>query len=154
MAAVLAVALALALPQHGVLVPGKSLGGVRLGAPVGAVLDRWGDSFGICRGCAHPTWYFTFAAFQPQGAGVTLAGTHVDELFTLWSPPGWHTAQGLAVGDPADRITSLYGPLDRQDCRGYYRLLLHRGRTTTAFYVVDERVWGFGISRGGRRPCR
>src|SRR5581483_4246483 len=110
-------------PRDGLVVPGKSLGGVRLGAPVGAVLDRWGDSFGVCRGCRRPTWYFTFAAFQPQGAGVTLAGTRVDELFTLWSPPGWHTVQGLAVGDPAARITAIYGPLDRQDCRGYYRLL-------------------------------
>lgn len=158
-AAVLA-ALALAAPavaappQSGLVVPGKSVGGVRLGASVDDVLDRWGRSFGICQGCRQPTWYFNYVAFQPQGTAAVLAGTRVAELFTLWSPDGWHTPNGLAIGDPAVRITSLYGALDRQDCRGYYRLLLHRGRTTTAFYVVDERVWGFGINRGGRRPCR
>jgi hypothetical protein len=145
---------AAALPRNGLVVPGKSLGGVRLGAPITTLLARWGRSFGVCRGCGRPTWYFNYVPFEPQGAGAVFAGTHADELFTLWSPPGWHTPAGLAVGDPAVRITSIYGPLVRQDCRGYYRLLLHRARTTTAFYVVDERVWGFGISRGGSRPCR
>ena len=143
-----------ALPRRGLVVPGKSLGGVRLGTPITTLLTRWGRSFGTCRGCTRPTWYFNYVPFQPQGAGAVFAGAAVDELFTLWSPPGWHTPQGLAVGDPAVRITSIYGALDRQDCPGYYRLLLHRGGTTTAFYVVDERVWGFGISRGGSRPCR
>jgi hypothetical protein len=153
-ALVLAAPAAAGLPRHGLVVPGKSLGGVRLGTPINALLDRWGRSFGICRGCATPTWYFNYVPFEAQGAAASFAGTRVSALFTLWSPKGWRTPQGLEIGDPAARVTSLYGKLARQDCRGYYGLLLHRKRTTTAFYVVDDRVWGFGLSRGGSPPCR
>ncbi len=143
-----------ALPQHGLVVPGASLGGIRVGDPIGAVLARWGRSFGVCRGCGRPTWYFNYVSFQPQGAGASFSGTRVDELFTLWSPPGWRTREGLTIGDPAARITALYGPLERRECKAYYRLLLFRAGTTTSFYVVDDRLWGFGINRGGPRPCR
>jgi hypothetical protein len=158
-AAVVAVALAAAparaaLPRSGIVVPGRSLGGVRLGAPIESVLARWGRGFGVCRGCSAPTWYFNYVPFQPQGTGAVFAGTRVDELFTLWSPPGWRTQEGLAIGDPAVRVTALYGPLERQECAGYYRLLLPRAGTTTTFSVVADRVWGFGINRGGSRPCR
>ncbi|HET7046558.1 MAG TPA: hypothetical protein VFI37_17055 [Gaiellaceae bacterium] len=145
---------AAALPRRGLVVPGKSLGGVRLGTSTNRLLERWGRSFGVCSGCTKPTWYFNFVPFQPEGAAAVFAGTRVAGLFTLWSPKGWRTLQGLAIGDPAARIAALYGPLGRQDCRGYYRLLLHRSGTTTAFSVVDGRVWGFELSRGGSLPCR
>src|SRR5919202_255612 len=97
MAALLA--LALALPQHGVLVPGRSLGGLRLGATRAEVRTAWGASYGRCRGCADETWYFTYRAFTPQGAGVSFRSGRAVALFTLWSPPGWRTSRGLTIGD-------------------------------------------------------
>ncbi|NUT55556.1 MAG: FUSC family protein, partial [Thermoleophilia bacterium] len=66
----LAVPAAAAPPGAGVLVPGQSLGGVRLGATKAAVERSWGRAYGICRGCERETWSFNYYAFQPRGAAV------------------------------------------------------------------------------------
>ena len=59
------------------------------------------------------------------------------------------------MGDPAARIAGLYGTgLLRRSCGTYAVSTLRRGQTTTAFYVVDEQVWGFGLSRPGQPVCR
>jgi hypothetical protein len=42
-------ALALALPQHAVVVPGKTFAGLRLGATGAQVQAAWGPRFGRCR---------------------------------------------------------------------------------------------------------
>lgn len=149
----LAAPAAAAPPRAGVLVPGRSLGGVALGASTQAVVHAWGAGFGVCRDCPRPTWYFTYAAFQPQGAGVEFRAGRVAAVFTLWSPPGWR-ARGVTIGDPVAEITTAFGPLERRDCDGYYALLLPQGRTVTLFYVVAEKVWGLGLSRAGSQPCR
>ena len=160
LAAVAAAALALAAPaaaqppKHGVLVPGRSLGGIRLGAKAPDVLRRWGRSFGICVGCDLPTWYFNYVPFEPQGTGVAFDQGRVAAVFTLWSPQGWRTTRGLELADPATRVTELYGALDRVDCPGYYVLRLPQATTVTDFYVVGDTLWGFGLSRAGSQPCR
>lgn len=140
-------------PRAGVLVPGKSLGGIRLGVAAAAVARGWGRSFGVCVGCRQKTWYFNYVPFRPQGTGVSFRDGRVDSLFTLWSPSGWRTTNGLAVGDDVARITSLYGALDRRDCGEYYALVLPSRGAVTEFYVVDGRLWGFGLSRAPA-PCR
>jgi hypothetical protein len=150
----LLLAAAFALPQSGVVDPGKRLGGLRLGATAAAVRAAWGGDFGRCRGCAFPTWYFTYRRYTPQGAAVELRGGRVSALFTLWSPPGWHTPAGLTIGDASSRIGELYGPLARRECRGYHAFVLTQRRVVTAFYVVDEKVWGFGLSRRSVPVCR
>jgi hypothetical protein len=50
---------AASLPRTGVLVAGSSLAGVRLGEPAAQVRAALGGSYGVCRGCVRPTWYFT-----------------------------------------------------------------------------------------------
>jgi hypothetical protein len=135
-------------------VPGKSLGGVRLGSTGMQVSAAWGSRHGVCRDCRTPTWYFNLRAFEPQGAGVAFRRGRVVALFTVWSPQGWHTDRGLRIGDPAARIVGLYGPMLRSNCGTYAVMTLRRGRTTTSFYVVDEQVWGFGLSRLGEPACR
>lgn len=150
----LLLAAAFALPQSGVADPGKSLGGLRLGATATAVRAAWGGDFGRCRDCAFPTWYFTYRRYAPQGAAVELRSGRVAALFTLWSPPGWHTRAGLTIGDASSRIGELYGPLARRECRGYYAFVLPQRRVVTAFYVVDEKLWGFGLSRPPVPVCR
>ena len=141
-------------PRAGVVVPGKSLGGLSLGATRAQVRSAWGSRFGVCRDCREQTWYFNYRLFEPQGAGVSFRGGRATALFTLWSPPGWRTSLGLQVGDPAARIASLYGPLLRVSCGTYAASTLRRGRTTTAFYIVDEQIWGFGLSRLREPVCR
>lgn len=147
-------AFAMALPDAGTLVPGESLGGLRLGATAARVSAAWGPTHGVCRSCRRTTWYFTYRPFEPQGAGVELRRGRVSALFTLWQPAGWRTPDGLRLGDEASRVTALYGPLRRVRCGGYDALTLRRGRTLTAFYVLRDELWGFGLARAGARPCR
>lgn len=145
---------AAAPPGAGLVVPGKSLGGLSLGATQAQVRATWGSRFGVCRDCPARTWYFNLRKFEPQGAGVTFRRGRVVALFTVWSPPGWRTDRGLRIGDPAARIAGLYGPLLRVNCGTYAVMTLPRGRTMTSFYVVDEQVWGFGLSRSSEPACR
>lgn len=127
---------------------------MQLGTARAAVRSAWGNDFGRCRGCRFPTWYFTYRPYAPQGAGIELRRGRVAAVFTLWSPPGWRTRQGLRIGDPSSRIGELYGPLARRECPGYYALILTGRRALTAFYVVGEKVWGFGLSRPSVPVCR
>lgn len=157
-----AVALALAAvgpalaapPRAGVFDPGRSLGGLRLGMTEVEVKAAWGAGFGRCRGCRLPAWYFNYAPFSPQGAGVGFRNGRVDAIFTLWSPRGWRTTRGLRLGAPEARVTAVYGPLTRAECGSYRALLLPHGRVVSAFYVLDGRVWGFALLRIPSPPCR
>ena len=91
----LAVALALALPQHGVLVPGRSLGGIRLGMTQPQVERAWGTNYGRCRNCTRTTWYFNYEKYHAQGAAVSFRNGRVDAVWTLWKPDGWRRGQAL-----------------------------------------------------------
>ncbi len=73
--------------------PGKSLGGVRLGWTLAQVERAWGETSGRCHGCATETRYFNRVAFRPEGAGVTLRQGRVVAVFTLWAPRSWHTSR-------------------------------------------------------------
>jgi hypothetical protein len=146
-------ALALALPAHAVVVPGKSFAGLHLGATGAQVSAAWGARHGRCSSCAQPTWYFTYTRFEPQGAGVLFRSGAAQAFFTIWGPTGWHTDRGLKVGDPAPRVTQLYGVLPRVECGTYAALVLRRGRTATQIYLYKDQVWGFGLSSAGAPPC-
>jgi hypothetical protein len=162
MRALLAVAAALlvtasataAPPRAGLVVPGKSLGGLRLGSTHAQVIAAWGSRHGVCRDCREQTWYFNLRRWKPRGTGVAFRRGRVVALFTMWRPQGWHTDRGLRIGDPAARIAGLYGSLLRVNCGTYAVLTLRRGRNKTSFYVVDEEVWGFGLSRLAEPNCR
>ena len=149
-----AVPAAAAPPTAGVLVPGRSLGGIELGATAAEVERGWGRAYGVCRGCAVRTWYFNYFAFQPRGAGVELRRGRVAAVFTLYQPPGWRTTRGLVLGDSVARVTSVYGALVRRECGGYAALVLPGRGATTAFYVLDDRLWAFGLLRPGLPLCR
>lgn len=140
-------------PPAGVLIPGKSLGGVRLGMTPAQVRASWGSDFGRCRGCRHTTWYYNYAPFTPKGAGVEIRGGRVAAVFTLWAPSSWHTPRRLRIGDPAARVTQLYGALPQVHCAGYDALTMP-GSTTTSFFIREGNVWGFGLSRAGVPVCR
>ena len=141
-------------PRVGSVVPGESLGGLTLGATGAQVRAAWGSRHGLCRDCRVRTWYFNFRPFEPQGAGVSFRRGRAVALFTVWSPADWRTDRGLGVGDPAARIAGIYGPLLRVNCGTYSGFTLRRGKTRTTFYVVDEQVWGFGLSLLTEPTCR
>jgi hypothetical protein len=141
-------------PRQGLLVPGRSLGGVTLGMAGPQVLGQWGRRHGVCRGCARTTWYFNERPFAPRGAGVELRRGRVAAVFTVWRPMGWQTNEGLVLGDVEARITEIYGAMRRVECGGYSALVLRRGGAVTAFYVYDGALWGFGLMRPDVAPCR
>jgi hypothetical protein len=153
-AAVLAGDAAAAPPRAGLVVTGRSLGGLELGVTRAEVRDAWGARFGSCRGCAQPTWYFNYRRFEPLGVGVSFRRGRAIALFTIWAPPGWRTTRGLRIGDDEARVAALHGPHLRVSCGTYAALTLRGRAATTAVYVHDGRVWGFGLSRPGLSPCR
>ena len=150
----LAVPAAAAPPNAGVLVPGRSLGGVELGMSKAEVERRWGRAYGVCDGCATETWYFNYFAFQPRGTGVELRKGRVAAVFTIYQPPGWGTTRGLVLGASVARVTSVYGALVRRECGTYAVLVMPGRRVTTAFYVLEDQLWAFGLFRPGLPLCR
>ena len=135
------------------LVPGRSLGGVPLGATKAQVETAWGRAYGRCRGCDAETWYFNYHAFQPKGTGVSFRAGRAVALFTLWQPAGWRTTKGLVLGESVARVTSVYGPLTRHECGSYYLLELPRGASVTSFVVVNEQLFGFIVRRKSEPAC-
>jgi hypothetical protein len=141
-------------PPAGLLVPGKSLGGVRLGMAPAEVRAAWGADYGRCRPCAHPTWYYNYAVFQPRGAGVEFRAGRVAAVFTLWAPVGWHTSKRLRIGDPETRVAQLYGGLPEVHCGRYDAVTIPGAAVTTSIYIREDKVWGFGLSRAAVPVCR
>jgi hypothetical protein len=153
--ALVALVLALALPKHGVLVVGRSLGGVQLGMNATEVRRVWGTQFARCRSCRRTTWYFNYRKFHPEGAAVEFARGRVSAVTTLWSPPGWKTRDGrLRLGTNAAFVNERYGALVTIGCGTYSTLILTRRDVTTSFYVYNGKLWGFGLQRPGASPCR
>jgi hypothetical protein len=141
-------------PDAGVLVLGRSLGGVGLGMTVGQVEARWGHASRRCRSCPRPTLLFNSVPFRPEGAAVELAAGRVSAVYTLWAPAGWHTAEGVQVGESATEATAVYGPLGRVRCKGYYGLTIRSAHAVNVVYVVGTDVWGLGLLRRGANVCR
>lgn len=141
-----------ALPRHGTLVPGRSLGGIRLGEPAAAVLHTLGSFHGVCRGCARATWYFT-RPFDRQGLAVELARGHVSGVYTVWQPAGWSGPHGLLLGAFAGQASAA-GATMPIPCDGYQAFVTDSARARTVFYVVAGKLWGFGLFARGADPCR
>jgi hypothetical protein len=142
-------------PVAGVLVPGESLGGVRLGWSLHDVERVWGPTFGRCRTCPEETRYFNRVPFRPEGAAVALRRGRVVAVVTLWAPSRWHTDRNVYVGEPERRVRTTHGDVRRVRCDGYEGLVLRRrGAGQTVVFVVDRIVWGFGLLADGERVCR
>jgi len=149
-----ALVLALALPKHGVLAVGLSLGGVQLGMSQEQVERLWGTNHSRCRSCRRSTWYFNYRKFHPEGAAVEFLHGRVSAVMTLWSPPGWETRDGrLRLGENSAFVNTRYGTLVTIACGTYSTLILTRGSVTTSFYIYNGKLWGFGLQRPGASPC-
>jgi hypothetical protein len=147
----LLLAFAIAAQPPKLLVPGQSLGGIRIGDTPARVTQLWGRRHGLCRSCARLTWFYNERPFKPQGLAVTFRRGRVAAAYTIWQPPGWKTTRGVRTGDPSASMTAVYGALPRVACPGYDTYSLGPG---TRIYVEDDRVWGFGLTRPGEPPCR
>jgi hypothetical protein len=153
-ALVLAAGAPAAPPTGGTLVPGVSLGGLRLGATKAQVERRWGRAYGVCTRCPRETWYFNYYAFQPAGIGVEFDSGRVVALYTLYSPPGWRTAGGVVLGDRIDDVRARHPAAKRTGCDGYFALVLRRGGSHTVFYGLGARLWAFALQDRDLPICR
>jgi hypothetical protein len=145
---------AAAPPRAGTLVPGRSLGGIRLGETSAHVRAALGDRYGVCRGCNTTTWYFTYRPFTRAGLGVELTRNRVSAVYTLWQPSGWSAPKGLFIGAVEAQVTTLAGPLVVLTCSGYEAFTKDTSDVQTAYYIVDGKLWGFGLMRAHTNPCR
>ena len=151
---VLAAPAAAGLPKEGALVPGRSLGGVRLGEPPAAVRASLGAFYGVCLICAHRTWYFTYRPFDKHGLAVEFTRGRVSGVYTLWRPAGWHGPKQISFGTTPIVLHKLLGNLHTVVCSGYEALVRDSGHARTTYYLFDGRLWGFGLFRRGALPCR
>ena len=150
----LAGAAAAGLPKAGALVPGRSLGGIRLGESPRAVRASLGRSYGTCRGCPRSTWYFTYRPFTQRGLAVEFDRGRVSAVYTLWSPRGWHGPGGLRFGATPLTVHDRVGTLRTVGCNGYTALVRDTFQARTAYSLYAGRLWGFGLFRRGADPCR
>ena len=157
--AVCAAALALtasaagALPRTGVFLPGRSLGGVRLGESKAAVRAALG-SHGVCIGCTTSTWYFNYKPFNQRGLAVEFTAGRVSAVYTLWQPTGWRAGKGLQLGVLEAQLTTSTGPLVNVVCPGYDARVADGPQSRSVYYVVQGKLWGFGLLRVRANPCR
>lgn len=147
-----------ALPSRGVLMPGVSLGGVHIGDTMAQVTNRWGDDYKVCPKNQCPgkdvVWYYIYGHGEPLGAAVRFMNGKVRAVFTLGSPPGWHTAEGLLIGEQIDRANELYGQLGWSVCVGYGAMSMRSPKTVTSIYTTGEAVYGFALTSPGTPICQ
>jgi hypothetical protein len=153
-ALVLAAPAAAELPKAGALVPGRSLGGIRLGESPQAVRAALGTFYGSCRDCARRTWYFTYRPFDRHGLAVEFTSGRVSGVYTLWLPSRWHAPRRLVLGSPVLAVHRLTGASRTIVCRGYEALVRDYAQARTAYYLDAGKLWGFGLFRRGSSPCR
>jgi hypothetical protein len=142
-----------AVPSKGVLVPGKSLAGVRLGDTEAAVAKRFGATRRLCATCSGTVWIYARADGVPALA-VSFRKQRVTAISTLGGQIGWRTPEGLIVGQGIDRIRPLYGTLTWRICIGYSALSMRRPSSVTTIYTTGDIVYGFGLSRPSEPICR
>jgi hypothetical protein len=142
------------LPKAGALVPGRSLGGIRIGESQQAVHAALGRFYGVCRDCSRPTWYFTYRPFARQGLGVEFARGRVSAVYTLWHPSGWHAQHKLGFGTLPLVVHKLVGRTTTVVCPGYDVLVRDSRHARDAYFLYGGRLWGFGLFRRGATPCR
>jgi hypothetical protein len=143
-----------ALPQRGVLVPGTSLGGVRLGDASATVTKRWGRAYVVCAVCSSPTWLYTFEGRAGTGAAVSFRRGRVIAVFTLGVPRGWRTTRGVELGDPTEKLVETYAALRWKTCIGYGALSMRKGAVVTSIYTFGEYVYGFALTRPWEPVCQ
>jgi len=150
----LATPAAAGLPRAGLLVPGRSLGGIRLGESARAVRAALGHWYGVCNDCARPTWYFTYKRLDAHGLAVEFEQRRVVAVYTLWKPRGWHATNGLRLGATPLAVHRRAGRLRTIACDGYDALVADRPSSRTAYFLFDGSLWGFGLFLPNWSPCR
>jgi hypothetical protein len=147
---------AVSFPTRGVVVPGKSIGGIALGMTGDDVKDRWGSNYTVCgKSCGSvTTWFFEYHGGEPLGAAVKLSSAgRVVAVFTLGSPAGWGI-KGVMIGDAVSNVYALYNNTGTANCIGYDALTVTIGDTVTSFYSSSGVIYGYALTAPSQSPCQ
>jgi len=131
-------------PVDGVLIPGESLGGIRLGDSGGKVLARWGRDFTMLPG-RPMTWLYMSPTGDPYGAGVSFSDGKVIAIFTLGQIKGWHRNDGLRTGQLFEKFNDQSGTATA--CVGYGALSTRKGNVVTSILTNGQSIYGFALTR-------
>jgi hypothetical protein len=137
-------------PVNGVLVPGESLGGIRLGDTGGKVLALWGRDFTMLPG-QPMTWLYMSPTGDPYGAGVSFREGKVTAIFTLGGNPGWRRSDGLRVGQLFQKFNDPNGKTT--GCVGYGATSTRRGNVVTSILTNGQSIYGFALTRPSEPVC-
>jgi hypothetical protein len=143
-------------PVRGIVIPGKSIGGIALGMTGTQVKDRWGANYTLCgKSCGSvATWLYEYRGGEPLGAAVKISGTgRVVAVFTLGSPAGWGV-KGVTIGDPVSNVYNLFNNTGTANCIGYNALTVDIGDTVTSFYASSGVIYGYALTAPSQPPCQ
>jgi hypothetical protein len=147
----LALVVAAFLPSKGVLVPQQSLAGIHLGDTPAAVRAAVGSRYTVCGSCDQRTWLY-FGATRESGLGVGFRGGRVAAVYTLGSPAGWRSTDGLRVRRLAEPLPPRYRKVAA--CYGYIARSQRTSTSVTTVFVIDDHVSGFALTRPSEPVCR
>jgi hypothetical protein len=141
-------------PTAGVVVPGVSFAGIKIGDTEQHVRAVWGSNFRTCDYCKDTTWLYVYRGAEPLGAAARFHKNKVVAIFSLGSPAGWKTDKGLLMGDPISNVYNFYGQTGTTRCIGFDALTVRIGASTTAFYSAAGVVYGFALIGLGQSVCQ
>lgn len=143
-------------PARGAVVPGQSIGNVRLGMTEARVRALWGPAYTACTQCGKTTvWLYVYREGDPIGAAVKFGATgRVVSVFTLGSPAGWGL-KGVMMGDPVSNVYNVIGNSGTStNCVGYDALTIRIGSSSTSFYSASGVIYGYALTASGQPVCQ
>jgi hypothetical protein len=141
-------------PARGVIVPGVSFAGIKLGQTEQQVSALWGKNYDVCAYCKDTTWLYEYRGGEPLGAAVRFQKNKVVAVFSLGSPAGWKTDKGLFMGDPIANVYQYYSTTGTTRCIGYDAISAKTGKSVTAFYSAAGVIYGFAMVVPGMTVCQ
>lgn len=141
-------------PVRGVIVPGVSFAGIKLGDTGQRVRAVWGNNFTACGYCTDTTWLYEYRGGEPLGAAARFEKNKLVAVFSLGSPAGWKTDKGLYMGDPISNVYQYYGGTATTRCIGFDAITARIGKSVTAFYSAAGVVYGFAMVVPGMTVCQ
>jgi hypothetical protein len=135
-------------PPPILVVPGKSMAGVRIGDSLSAVRRVLGNSYRALPAGLHPPgsqeYVFTFVTVRFRGGRVSAVSS---------STPGLRTREGLALGQSVTRMARIYGALPKIGC-GANVVFAIRGKTASTYFLTHAGlVMAFGLASPTEDPC-
>jgi hypothetical protein len=147
-------------PSTRLIVPGKSLGGVRLGGTFAAARKAWGPGADCRKNFSMRVCVYKTNSYADGSAGFSSrSGGRIDEItlnagFTRNSTPiftnsvaRFRTSKGIRLGSTSAAVRKAYPDVKRRSGSASYPLVLSGpGEATTTFQISRRRVIGIRIA--------